>query len=406
MDVSREPLFDEADRTDVAPGRHQESSYEFLNRIGGSYWEHPRLLMQDWLNHIENDSDYKDLRERFRSRDDEQFRSAFLELYLHESLLRAGYAVTIHPRVDGTKSRPDFLAKRDDERLYIEAIAPGVNPAAKAAARRRAVLFDTVNRLDDPNFMLWLDDLVEGSNPPSAARLRADIGRWLSELDPDAPWNMESAPSYRWRHDGWSVTFKPIPIRPDARGRRPKGRAIGVYGHTGVNWIDDAPTVRKALVSKQHEYGDLDAPFIIAVGMYIHDNDRWHTTNAIYGAAAIQWSESPDGQILTREIRQRDGYFGVPPDWQQRHVSGVLVINQLMPYHFQRAEITLWRHPNPVSARTTWASPVTRWSLMATGSKRSLPHILRMTSSGSQTRGHPVRRGPTRSRPGLHSSQD
>lgn len=67
----------------------------------------------------------------------------------------------------------------------------------------------------------------------------------------------------------------------------------------------------------------------------------------MYGAAAVQWGEGPDGDIVTRQIRQHDGYFGVPPDWQNRHVSGVLLVNQLMPYHFQRADVTLWRHPKP-----------------------------------------------------------
>ena len=350
MDAHREPLFDEIDRADVTPSSHQESSFEFLNRIAGGYWEHPRSLMQEWLNHVKNDADYTDLRQRFRSRDDEQFRSAFLELYLHESLLRAGYVVTIHPSVDGTTTRPDFLVERGQERIYIEAIAPGANPSAKAAAQRRAVLFDTVNRLDGPNFMLWLDELVEGANPPPAARLRADLGRWLADLDPDAPWDLESAPSHQWQHDGWSVTFKPIPKKPEARARQANSRAVGVYGHTGVDWIDNAPGIRKALTTKHHEYGDLDAPFIIAVGTYIQDGDRWHTSNAMYGAAAIEWGKGPEGEMVTREIRQPDGYFGVPPDWQHRHVSGVLLVNQLMPYHFQRAELTLWRHPNPVYA--------------------------------------------------------
>lgn len=350
MEADREPLFDEVDRTDVTPSSHQESTFEFLNRIAGDYWEHPRSLMQEWLRHIKDDTDYTDLRQRFRSRDDEQFRSAFLELYVHESLIRAGYAVTIHPTVQGTTAHPDFLAERDGERLYIEAIAPGSSPAAKAAARRRAVLFDTVNRLDDPNFMLWLDDLVEGSQPPAAARLRADLRRWLGELDPDEPWDLESAPSHRWQHDGWSVTFKPIPKKPEERARQANNRAIGVYGHTGVDWIDDAPAIRKALTTKHHEYGDLDAPFVIAVGTYIHDRDRWHTTNAMYGALAVELSEGLNGEMATREIRQPDGYFGVPLNWQHRNVSGVLLVNQLMPYYVQRAEVTLWRHPNPVHA--------------------------------------------------------
>jgi hypothetical protein len=43
--------------------------------------------MQTWLDRVSGDQDYNDLRQRFRSRDDEQFRCAFLELYLHEGLV-------------------------------------------------------------------------------------------------------------------------------------------------------------------------------------------------------------------------------------------------------------------------------------------------------------------------------
>lgn len=348
MGKHREPLFDDFGRIDTATSTHQESNFEFLNRIAGDYWEHPRVLMQEWLDRIPNDQEYNDLCQRIRSRDDEQFRSAFLELYLHESLLRAGYTVTIHPDVQGTRRRPDFLAERDQVRIFIEAIAPGSTPAEKAAAQRRAVLFDTVNRLGDPNFVLWLDDLQEGTSPPASARLRQDLRRWLAKLEPDAPWDPDAAPTHRWEHDAWKVTFRAIPKKPEARGPRPKDRAIGVYGHTGVDFIDDAPAIKRALATKHHEYGDLGAPFIIAVGTYIHDTDRWHSGNALYGHIAVQIGEAPDGSMVTREVRQPDGYFGVPPGWTNRNVSGVLLVNQLMPYHVQRAETTLWRHPNPV----------------------------------------------------------
>jgi len=64
-----------------------------------------------------------------------------------------------HESAPSPGRRPDFLAERDELRFFIEAIAPGSTPAEKAAAQRRAVLFDTVNRLGDPNFMLWLDEL-------------------------------------------------------------------------------------------------------------------------------------------------------------------------------------------------------------------------------------------------------
>lgn len=348
MGEQRQPLFDDFGRTDTAPSTHQEPSFEFLNRIAGDYWEHPRALMQEWLDRMPSEQEYNDLRQRFRSRDDEQFRSAFLELYLHESLIRAGYTVTIHPEVQGTSRRPDFLAERDDLRFFIEAIAPGSTPAEKAAAQRRAVLFDTVNRLGDPNFMLWLDELKEGTSPAASARLRRDLRRWLGTLDPDAPWDPDAAPTRRWEHDGWAVTFRAVPKKPEARGTRPNNRTIGVYGHAGVDFIDDAPAIKKALATKHHEYGDLGAPFIIAVGTYIHDRDRWHSGNAMYGHVAVQIGEAPDGSMVTREVRQPDGYFGTPPEWANRNVSGVLLVNQLMPYYVQRAETTLWRHPNPV----------------------------------------------------------
>lgn len=347
MPAPRQPLFDDLVRTDTTPATHQESSFEFLNRIAGDFWKHPRALMQEWLNRLPSARGYNDLRQRFRSRDDEQFRSAFLELYLHEALVRAGYTVTLHPETQGTSRRPDFLAERDDLRFFIEAIAPGSTPAKKAAAQRRAVLFDAVNRLRDPNFILWLEELKEGTSPPAAAALRQDLRRWLAELDPDAAWRPHSAPTHRWEHDGWAVTFRAIPKKPEARGPKMNARTIAVYGHTAAAFIDDAPAIRKALATKHHEYGSLSAPFIIAVGTYIHDRDRWHSSNAMYGHVAVQIDEELDGSIETREVRQPDGYFGTPPEWANRNVSGVLIVNQLMPYSVQRAETTLWRHPNP-----------------------------------------------------------
>ncbi|WKG01252.1 hypothetical protein [Mycolicibacterium sp. HK-90] len=347
---SREPLFDDSRREDTSVADFQESNFAFMNRIAGNYWDHPRELMQQWLDRINDDITYYDLLQRLRSRDNEQFRSAYLELYLHESLLRARYEIVVHPEVPGTTRRPDFLAVRGNERLYVEAVAPGATPAAKAAAGRRAVLFDTVNRLQDPNFILWLDRLVDGPRPPRAARLRGELSRWLRRLDPDAPWTADAAPRYDWREDGWEVGLKALPKKLEARGLRPESRVIGIYGRSEASFVDDAPAIRGALAAKHHGYGDLDAPFVIAVGTYMMDSDRWHASNAMYGQLAIEFEPNSDGEPPTRAIRQGDGYFGTPPDWQNRNVSGVLLVNQLMPYYFQRAEVTLWRHPSPTHA--------------------------------------------------------
>ena len=346
MTAERAPIFDDLERTDGTASGHGESIFGFLNRVAGEYWTHPRQLMQTWADRFDP-PDYNDLRQRFRSHDDEQFRSAFLELYLHECLVRAGYRVSVHPGLPATTRRPDFYAERSDSTFYLEAIAPGTSPEEKAAARRRAVLFDTVDRIRDANFLLWLTELREGPRPPASARLREDLRRWLSRLNPDDLTDLENAPEHHWERDGWAATFKPIPRRPDARGRRPKS-SIGVYGHTRVSIIDDAPGIRNALAAKHHAYGDLGAPFVVAVGTYIFDSDRWHSANALYGQEAVQLGETSEGEMVTRSVRQPDGYFGVPGNWQHQNVSGMLLINQLMPYYFHRAEATLWRHPDPL----------------------------------------------------------
>lgn len=349
MEARRPQLFDTTERIDGSPGKHQESTFAFLQRVAGSYWEHPRVLMQQWLDHVANDDEYLDIRNRLRSRDDEQFRSAFLELYLHESLLRAGYELDIHPEVDGSSARPDFLARRGAECLYVEAIAPGATPSSKAAASRRAVLYDVINQVSDRRFYLWVDDLTTGPNPPAAKRLRDSLTQWLASLEPEPKYDLGSAPTYQWSDNGWSARIRAIPA---GRGRHQRGasaRAIGAYGGTRAGIVDDAPAIRKALNSKQRKYGDLGAPFVVALGTYNFDSDRWHATNALYGTETYQLAETAD-EVVAQPFRQPDGYFGAPPTWQNHRVSGVLIVNQLMPYHVQRAEVSLWRHPAPQHA--------------------------------------------------------
>ncbi|WP_152447739.1 hypothetical protein [Rhodococcus triatomae] len=344
--AARDPIFSTTARTDGTPKLHHESTYEFYNRVAGDFWKHPRQLMQTWADAISNDDEYHDLCQRFRSCDDDQFRSAFLELYLHECLRRAGFTIIIHPEIPGTSRRPDFYAERDGTSLYLEAIAPGTNSQAKSAAKRRASLFDYVDKLGDPNFILGVVRLREGLTAPPTKRLTGELKTWLASLNPDDYVDYAHAPQWTWEHEQWSVTFKAIPKSPEVRGK-PSDRAIGVFAASEATFVDDAPAIRAALANKHHAYGDMEAPFIIAVGTYSFDPDRWHSTNALYGREVFELVETEGGETLTPASRQADGYFGAPPNWLCLNVSGVLLVNQLMPENAHRAEVTLWRHPNP-----------------------------------------------------------
>lgn len=336
-------IFDAVARTECQPARFEESTFVFMNRVAGDYWSHPRDLVQTWADHLHDDGDYADLRSRLRSGDDYQFRSAFLELYLHEVLVRTGHKVTVHPATPTSRRRPDFYAERDGQGFYLEAIAPGASPARQAAANRRNRLLDIVNDLPNPNFTLMLDELEEGPASPPSVTFRKKIASWLNSLDPGDYPSFDSAPSQTFEEGSWSMTLRALPRPAEGRCVDSGERAIGVYAHTPAAFVDDVPMIHKALKTKTSAYGDLDAPYVIAVGTYLFGSDREQFENAMYGTQVIQSYKSRDARL----VRLRDGYFGAPHSWTRSHVSGVLFVNQLMPYRPHHAEPTLWLHPAP-----------------------------------------------------------
>jgi len=72
---------------------HAESSFDFLNRVAGDYWDQPRALVEEWAMNLKGDGDYQQTRKAIRSGIDDQFRSALLELYLHEVFIRGGFDI-------------------------------------------------------------------------------------------------------------------------------------------------------------------------------------------------------------------------------------------------------------------------------------------------------------------------
>jgi hypothetical protein len=341
---ARPLVFDLIERTNPKPKEHLETSFEFLNRVAGTYWAQVRELVQHWLDRVPGDKDYRDLRGRLRT-DDAANYSAFLELYLHELFRRAGYEVSIHPVLRNGTRRPDFLVCGHGQSFYVEATMPGPQLAAHSRSQRRSAFLDTIQRCSNKNFLLSLDHLDVGASPARGRRARRAIEMWLSSLDPDSvSYNAGSRETFRWVDGDWEAHFSAIPLLSQHRGR-PDHRAIGVYGDSGVGWIDDAPTIKSSLNAKASAYGVLDRPLIIAVGTYIWDRDYWHSTNALYGGSAVTWWENDDGAIEHAEIRQPDGFFGTPPNWANHNVAAVLHINQLQPHHLQNAEVTLWTHP-------------------------------------------------------------
>jgi hypothetical protein len=322
-----------------------------------------RILTENWYQRIPPE-ERGDLRTRFRSRDSVSTLAAFWEIYLHEALLRHGFDVVVHPEIPGSERSPDFLAKADEYSFYLEATCYFDQDRTSAEERRRERLYDAINQLWNPDFHVWLDIENETESSPSGAPLRKALDEWLKGLDPDEvaashdPGNMFDLPNFTWERDGWTVSFWAIPIKPEARGR-PDSRLIGVYGTGEAKFVDDKTPIRSRLGAKARRYGDLDRPFVIAFSCHAMFVDHISIVDSLYGDEAVQFGHDAKGEIVTRGIRRRNGFWRGSEGPRNRRVSAVLIGRNIAPWNVVERSPVLWHHPfanNPLDFEFVYPS--------------------------------------------------
>jgi hypothetical protein len=359
-------VYDDIDRVDPSPRGHVESNADFLNRVRGPFWDEVRALVERWFGNLPQ-TEQADVRGRLRSPDNRQSHGAFWELYLHESLIRAGYAVTPHPVVAGTARRPDFLARREDSTFYLEARLTRERAGAQAADVRVSRIYEGLDKVDSPNFFLWVDVDAEGVADLRTTRLRRDVQSWLASLDPDvvsavldARADIRRVAAFRWRDAGWDLTVRPLPKSPEHRGK-PGVRPVGVFGPRGDDLLDEVTPLRAALEAKGSAYGYLDHPFVVAVRTSTVSHDHFPVLNALYGSLQMRIGRGPDGYVAQGETRAPDGFWYGGNRWYHRRVSGVLIGENVQPWTVGTSQPILWEHPDserPVSAPPMWRRAV------------------------------------------------
>ena len=171
-------LFDDCVRTDDSPNTLVGRLYPFLNRSSWPVCDRARTLCEDWFSRYPTDGS-KDLHRRFTSRRDEDHRSAYFELLLHEVLTRLGGKVTVHPSVPGTTKKPDFLVELEGARFYLEAM---VNHAKEYNFRNSPILdtvCDWINELDIPDYFVHIIFSGVPSNTPTKKSISAQVSRLI-----------------------------------------------------------------------------------------------------------------------------------------------------------------------------------------------------------------------------------
>jgi len=340
-------LFDDFDRTDHSPASHLEDHFTFLNRVATPYWERVRALLAAWIDRLP-DEDRADVVARMRSGDRRQFLGAFWETYLFVSFEQLGFGLNTHPQVPGSNRRPDFRIETNQGPAYVEATVASASDDELARDRRRGQIYDSINQLNSRNFWLSLDLLNEGNEAPSITRCLPAIQTWLNDLDVDDASQLLDArrfddlPSYGIEDRGWSIRITALPRGAESRGQ-PAGRPIAFYPVESGSFDGRRP-ILAALREKAGRYGELDAPYVIAVmqeTMLSGDDDVFH---ALFGSLRI--TVPLDNPEVAKTTLGNDGFWRGPKGAQNTGVAAVLVAQNLYGWNITTRTPDLWHNPS------------------------------------------------------------
>ena len=205
---------------------------------------------------------------RLRSNDGHPYFSVVLELFLHHWFVSRDWDIVIEPELPDTRNHPDFLVRRGDSRVIVEA----------------KVLLDAENEAEQDARLMQLADEV-GRKIGCTVHVHP-----LSELPPSLPYkriavqierNAQGAELARefvisGEHQGHTYELEVLVL--DVLGDEPAPTGVGVV--TGQAALSTTGSrLRVAIQEKAGKYGALDTPFVIAVWPagfdYVQDSDDW-----------------------------------------------------------------------------------------------------------------------------------
>lgn len=345
-------LFDARDWTDSQPAGYSEPMFAYLNRSASPDCECARQMLETWFANFP-DVAKEELRTRFRSEDDYNHNGAFFELYCYSLMAKQGFAVQVHPDLDGGKrTHPDFVASlAGAEVLYLESTVAASRDHKEQSYLHQ--LYDYLNRtIRAPDFFLRVS--VMGDVPkklPLMSAVRKEVQTWLSGLDPDevqlqaaqtmaGGHTLDALPTKVIKQGGWHIEFEAIPISREHRGD-PDHPVVGViYRIPTSMWIDTQKPILPALRKKARDYGQLNLPYVIAVNSQdFADTDD--IASVLFGKQGVR--------INTVTGEGTPMYF---PNglWTARggqywRVSAVLITSGLGPQNVGRQQPWLWHNP-------------------------------------------------------------
>lgn len=342
---------------------HSESLYSYTARTDRQPVARIREVLEEWFRLVPA-SAADDVRGRFRSGEDGAFLSAFWELYVARMWTHLGCSIEWHPQLAHTAKKPDFrVTTPTGDAMYIEAVAVGTPATTVSEQRRVKRLLDQINSFPVQPFLLTMFPTAIGPGDLPIAPLRSAVQRWLaSPPKPSTPPVVgeplpESEP-FSYVHDGWELVFTVMSTAAST-----DGQALGMFASTVGGEIDNISPLRRVLVRKSSDYGDLDKPLIVAAlhnGSVISPGIR-HVVTALWGSTADE-----NGAYRLLEMTRDTSRIQCPSLWRGlggrrgSRISAVMVGLGLVPWNMANDQPQVWVNDQPAHP-ALHIPPVGKW---------------------------------------------
>lgn len=354
-------LFANFERSDTNPRRFSEPMFRHMNNSARPAIAKVREVFEGWYRSFP-DGAKSNLLGRFRSEERRQHLGAAFELYCHAFLSGQGFVALSCPQSDQSqpKKAPDFLVKDSlGRQFYLEATLVAESDLKAKSESVWNQIHDELNKLDSPNFFVFATVNRMPNIPFRTTRLRRFLEAELNKLDPTrvavmSGGKLDQLPEWEWDEGGASFTFRAIPKKAEARGR-PSVRPIGAVTQA-AEWIDSKTPILKTLRTKATKYGDLAAPYVIALNcldIFVDEDDK---ADALFGTKHFDIDLADDD---VRVSHAPDGLWWGPNGPHNTRVSAVLFGHNVLPWNMIRATPVLWHnpyaaHPLPINF---WTGP-------------------------------------------------
>lgn len=339
-------LFENKHRKNDKPANHTENLYEFCDNSSLDEINNIRILLNKWFD-VYPDEEKVELKRRFET----EFHPALFELFLHELFFRQGFKISIHPSVENSNKKPDFLMSKGDINFYVEAkVATSKSDIEVAYDNKLNVLYDAINTIESPDFLLGIHSVSFISDKQPAIRPILNFLRdYINDFDVnDLTSKLLEGKCYRdlslrkyTDEDNIEIYFFLI---PKASGKRNMpGRFIGIYPDITFNEGNEA-SIQSSLIKKSSRYGNLDKPYLICInslGDFL--TNEYDAKAAIWGSLEISFSSDPKNHDL-KMSRRNDGFFYNKYGPAHKRVSGVL-ITRLQLANLPKSEYWLSKNP-------------------------------------------------------------